>query len=270
MTLADLTRSIRADGGKALVPFFTAGYPDTETSLRLVTSASRLGCPVIEIGVPFSDPIADGPLIQESSRRALENGMTLRKALALAERASASVSAALVVMSYVNPIFRMGIECFAEHARASGVSGVILPDVPIEESEDIRRLLAERGIALIDLVAPTSSETRIKRITACASGFLYLVSLTGVTGVRSALAADLESFIGRVRKESDLPLYVGFGVSTPDQARDVASRADGVIVGSALIRIIRSAKTGEEAVIGVERFLKQMNQAVQAPKRRSS
>ncbi len=268
MKLTQVTRSVRAEGNKALVPFLTAGFPDEHTFLRLIEAACRANCPVVEIGVPFSDPIADGPVIQESSRRALEQGMTLRKALALSEKASRSASAALVIMSYVNPILRMGVEQFADAARASGVSGLIIPDVPLEESGGIRRSLAEREIAWVDLVAPTSTEDRISRMAASAEGFLYLVSITGVTGAGAPGSADLEPFVRRVRERSDLPLYVGFGVSTPDQAREAARHADGVIVGSALIRRIQSAKNAAEAVAEVERFLENMNEAVHSPTRR--
>ncbi|MCK4546835.1 MAG: tryptophan synthase subunit alpha [Candidatus Eisenbacteria sp.] len=262
MMLRDLTRSLKTRGEKGLAPFLTAGFPDDETFLRLLGAASSAGCRMIEIGIPFSDPIADGPVIQESSKRALEAGMTLRKALALAEKASKTVPAALVFMSYFNPILRMGLEEFSGCARRCGVSGVIVPDVPVEEAGEIRRALSENGIPLIDLVAPTSSGSRIERIASAADGFLYLVSVTGVTGVRSALSGDLGGFVERVRERTELPLYVGFGVSTPEEARETARHADGVIVGSALIRIIQGARTNDEAVEKVGAFLKNMKQAM--------
>ncbi len=268
MKLTECTGSIRTHGKKALVPFFTAGFPDRDTSLRLIEAASRSGCRVIEIGVPFSDPVADGPAIQESSRRALDGGMSLRNALALAEQASKSTGAELVIMSYVNPILRMGMERFSTAARDSGVSGVIIPDVPVEESGAIRGFLNGMGIALIDLVAPTSDDGRVERITASAAGFVYLVSLTGVTGVRSAVSEGLGGFVRRVRERTDLPLYVGFGVSTPEQAVAATEHADGVIVGSALVRMIQSAKGPEDCVDQVERFLNEMNGTINRPKRR--
>ena len=231
MMLRDQAQAMKARGEKGLVPFLTAGFPDEETFLDLLGAASDAGCPVIEIGIPFSDPIADGPIIQESSKVALENGMSLRRALALAKKASQTSSATLVVMSYFNPILRMGIEAFARAAADAGIGGVIVPDVPLEESTELRRELARCGAAFIDLIAPTSGTRRIQRITAAADGFVYLVSVAGVTGMRSSLSSDLGGFVSRVRAHTDLPLYVGFGVSTPEQAREASRHADGVIVG---------------------------------------
>jgi tryptophan synthase alpha chain len=248
MKLRELTQSMKSAGEKALVPFFTAGYPDEETFRLLLDRASRKGCRIVEIGIPFSDPIADGPIIQESSRHALENGISLRKALSLVEQAAQASSTAFVLMSYANPILRMGLERFAHLARSSGVLGVIIPDVPLEESAQFRQVLQAEGVTLVDLVAPTSSCERIGCIAGAAEGFLYLVSLTGVTGIRSALTAHLGGFVSRVRAQTDLPLYVGFGVSTREQAVEVAKCADGVIIGSALIKIIQSSPSNGEAV----------------------
>ena len=219
MILREATEAMRRRGEKALVPFFTAGFPDEDTSLRLLQTAARAGCHVIEIGIPFSDPIADGPLIQASSEQALANGMSLEKALGLAEQAGRECSAALVLMSYVNPLLRIGLERFGKRARKAGVSGVIIPDVPFEESGEIRATLGRSEITLVDLVAPTSDGERLERIAHSAEGFLYLVSVTGVTGVRSELAPDLGDFVGRVRAHTELPLYVGFGVSDAAQAK---------------------------------------------------
>ena len=263
MTLREQTEAIRERGEKALVPFLTAGFPDEETFLRLLTSAAQAGCDVIEIGIPFSDPIADGPVIQESSQQALANGMSLSKALKLAARASATNSAALVIMSYFNPILQMGIARFAARARGAGVAGVIVPDVPFEESPEIRRALNENGVAFVDFIAPTSGSQRIARIARAADGFLYLVSLTGVTGVRAALSRGLGDFVARVRAETGLPLYVGFGVSNRAQAGQVTRHADGVIIGSALIKIIQAARTNTDAVEQVGAFLAEIKQAIE-------
>jgi tryptophan synthase alpha chain len=267
MRLPEITEAMTARGEKGLVPFFTAGFPDDETSLRLLLAAGKAGCRLIEIGIPFSDPIADGPLIQASSRQALANGMNLRKALRLAGRVGQECSAALVLMSYFNPILQMGIEHFADRARAAGVSGVILPDVPFEESGDIRATLTRDEITLIDLVAPTSGSERLERITRGADGFLYLVSVTGVTGVRSAVAPDLREFAGRVRAHTRLPLYIGFGVSSPAQAAETVRHADGVIIGSALVRIVQSSRSDGEAVANVASFLDAVQQAINSPNR---
>ena len=189
-------------------------------------------------------------------------GSPTRSSPTFAARASEKTPAALVVMSYVNPILRMGLERFAGVARDSGISGVILPDVPLEESSEIRRTLADVGITFVDLIAPTSSARRIERITHVADGFLYLVSVAGVTGVRGSVSKDLGEFVGRVRAKTELPLYVGFGVSDGRVAAEVTRHADGVIIGSAIIRIVESSTSGEEAVENVRSFLEDVKRAI--------
>jgi tryptophan synthase alpha chain len=233
--LATITDGLRADGKKALVAFLTAGYPDERTFEEIAIAAADAGCDVIEIGIPFSDPIADGPVIQAASNAALANGVTLRSALAQCARLPARVP--LVGMSYVNPILRMGVEAFADRARESGLSGMILPDVSFEESNAFRPALEERGLAYIDLVAPTSDDARLRAIASAASGFVYLVSVTGVTGARSVLPVGVTGLADRVRAATETPVYVGFGVSTPEQAAEVALHADGVIIGSRLMQL---------------------------------
>ncbi len=269
MTLSEVTREIRRKGFKSLVPFFTAGYPDPETCLRLVETADQAGCRVVEIGVPFSDPIADGPTIQEASKRALENGITLRRVLELTAKASQGGSAALVLMSYVNPILQMGYATFGREAHAAGARGVIIPDLPLEESSEVREVMRENDVTLIDLVAPTSSRDRISRIAAVAEGFLYLVSLTGVTGGRAARSSRVTEFVRRVRRQTDIPLYVGFGISTPGMASNAAAHADGVIVGSAIIRLVRDARSRHDAVRKTATFLRDMQRAVNDGRRSS-
>jgi tryptophan synthase alpha chain len=228
-------RARRDRGERALVPFLTAGFPDEPTSLELLVECGRRGCEIVEVGVPFSDPVADGPVIQHASRVALANGMTLARALTLV-RDVAEEGIHPVMMTYVNPVLRFGFTRFAREAAAAGCAGVIVPDLSVEDAAPLREALLEHGVALIDLVAPTTPEDRMHRIAGAAGGFLYLVSVTGVTGSRSASATDLASFVGRVRHHSDLPLYVGFGIDGPERAREAAAHADGVIVGSALIR----------------------------------
>jgi len=263
--LEERTRALKARGKKALVPFFTAGFPDEETFLRLVADAAgAAGCPVVEVGVPFSDPIADGPVIQESSKAALERGITLRRTLELARRAAERTRAALVLMGYLNPLLRMGVGAFARAAREAGVAGVIVPDLPVEESGGVRRTLAGEGIVLVDLLAPTSGPERIAAAAGEARGFLYLVSITGVTGARSPEAADTAAFVARVRAHTDLPLYVGFGIKNPELAAAAAKSADGVIAGSALIRCIREAPSREAAVDRVRALLEDMQAAMEA------
>lgn len=237
MTLVDTTLALKTEGRKALVAFLTAGYPDEESFVELVHAAADAGCDVIEIGVPFSDPIADGPVIQQASTSALKQGMTLTRALELAKTVSKENGPPLVVMSYINPILSMGVPAFAKAAVEAGVTGVILPDVPVEEAYALRPQLTDAGVTPVDLVAPTSSEDRIAAITKSAEGFLYLVSVAGVTGARTALPDSLPAFVERVRRRTDVPLYVGFGVSTAEQASSVAAHADGVVIGSRLIEL---------------------------------
>lgn len=246
-TLAEATRGLRERGENALVAFLTAGYPDERTFVELAVGSSRAGADVIEIGIPFSDPIADGPAIQAASEAALAGGMTLPRALALAGEVAGRTDTPLVAMSYLNPLLNMGLEQFAEIAVRSGVGGVILPDVPVEESAPIRRVLQGAGVAPVHLVAPTSGPERVSRIAQAADGgaFLYLVSVTGVTGGVGDLPAELEGFVARVRRESHLPLYVGFGVSTASQAQRVTRFADGVIIGSQLVRLASEGSARE-------------------------
>ncbi len=265
MNLRDTSGRLKGSGEKALVAFLTAGYPDEETFIQLVHAAADAGCDVIEIGIPFSDPIADGPLIQQSSRQALDGGMSLKKSLEIATLLSVDIDVPLVFMSYYNPILRMGNERFAVRAADAHLAGVIIPDMPVEESGAVRPVFAEKGVVYIDLIAPTSSDERIGRIVERADGFLYLVSVTGVTGVHSPAAGDLERFVGRVREHTDLPLYVGFGISDIEKSRAAARVADGVIIGSALIRLVQSAASHGEAVAAVGSFLTDVKKAISQP-----
>ena len=236
-TLAGETRALREQRRKALVAYFTAGYPDSEAFASLVRAAVDAGADIIEVGIPFSDPIADGPIIQASSSAALKNGMTLPRALEAIARLHADVRVPIVVMSYINPILRLGVDAFARTAVAAGVSGVVLPDVSFEESHSLRPALSHAGLAYVDLVAPTSGEARAQVIARASQGFVYAVSMTGVTGARTASLADASELVEQVRAATDTPVYVGFGVSTPDAAREIARTADGVIIGSRLMQL---------------------------------
>jgi tryptophan synthase alpha chain len=224
------------------------GYPERESALALIPALVTAGADLVELGVPFSDPLADGATIQAASQQALENGMTLALCLeqAAALRAGGTV-APFVLMGYYNPILQMGIERFACRAAASGIDGVIVPDLPPEESNSLRTALRASGIDLVFLLAPTSGDERIRYVVERASGFLYLVSLVGVTGARDRLPPGLEAFVARVRAVTDLPLAVGFGISTSGQAARVAGIADGVIVGSALVRAVGTSVDPAEA-----------------------
>lgn len=265
---------LRAHRRKALVAYLTAGYPDADASLALILAAAQAGCDLIEIGIPFSDPVADGPVIQAASTAALAGGMTVAGAMALAARASAQTDVPLLFMSYVNPILAYGIDRFADDAARAGVAGAIVPDVPHEESGEIRAALEARGLALIDLVAPTSSDARVRAIAETARGFLYLVSVTGVTGARALLDATLSTFLSRVRSVTELPLYVGFGISSPAQAAAVAAEADGVIIGSRLLALAGAGGDGDAALGDAEEttaaarvgaFLAQVRAALDSP-----
>lgn len=262
MKLDIKTQALQGTGQKALVPFFVAGYPDRATFRKLLSAAAAAGCPIIEVGVPFSDPIADGPVIQEASQVALSQGMTLAKALDLCAEASTCLDSDLVVMGYINPVMRMGLEVFADRAANSGVSGVVVPDLPLEESSALRRILSDAGITLVNLVAPTTSEDRVARISAVAGGFVYLVSVTGVTGARVDFESGLPGFGRKLQQAIQRPVYVGFGVSTSAQAVRICEWADGVIIGSALIRMIQEAGDGDAAVSAVSAYLSAMNRAL--------
>jgi tryptophan synthase alpha chain len=229
------------------MPFFTIGYPDLPTSLTVIEMLVAAGADAIEIGVPFSDPLADGPTIQHASQVALNNGITLpeciRAVRTLRER---GVSVPLIMMGYVNPIMAYGYERFVSDAAAAGVNGIIVPDLPIEEADELLAHCATHNLALTPLLAPTSTPERIRQVTRHARGFVYLVSVTGVTGARDTLPTDLPDYVRRVRSLTTLPLAVGFGISRPDQVRTVAALADGVVVASALIRLLE--QEGIEAV----------------------
>jgi tryptophan synthase alpha chain len=234
----------------SLLMYLTAGYPDFDTTRRWAGVMAEAGANIIELGVPFSDPIGDGPTIQRASQHALAAGMTLRGSLELAASIGQSVSVPLVLMSYCNPILRMGTQAFAERASAAGVTGVIVPDLPIEEAADLKAHLTAANVHLIYLLSPASTPQRIVRTAAEATGFIYCMALTGVTGARANLAGELPAFLQRVRELTDVPLVVGFGVSRPEHIRRLASMADGAVVASALIdRIDRTAPEARDTAI---------------------
>ena len=239
---------LRAEGRAALMPFLTMGFPERDSALELVPAVVEGGADLVELGVPFSDPLADGATIQAASQRALENGMTLALCLEQAAALRArGITVPFVLMGYYNPILQMGEAQFAERAAAAGIQGVIVPDLPPEEAGALQEALRRHGLDLIFLLAPTSDEERVRLVAQRASGFIYLVSLTGVTGARDRLPPGLEAFVARVRRATSLPLAVGFGISRPEHVAQVARVADGVIVGSALIRAIEQAANPAEA-----------------------
>ncbi len=229
---------LRGENKKALVTFITAGDPDLETTVNLVLTLERAGADIIELGVPYSDPLADGPVIQQASQRALKSGTCLSKIFKAVSLIRQQTQIPIILMTYYNPLLRYGLEKVAADAALSGVDGFIVPDLPMEESGALKVKLSLLNISLIPLVAPTSGAERIKRIIAGGSGFVYCVSLTGVTGVREGLPDNLKEFTGLVRGASSIPVAVGFGISTPQQVAAVSQYCDAVIVGSALVKTI--------------------------------
>ncbi len=230
-------------GHKALIPYITTGYPDTETTLKAISLLTENGADIIELGIPFSDPLADGTTIQESSYQALLKGVNTDTCLEIARQARKTTSAPLVFMTYYNPVLQYGLEKFCRASAEAGIDGLIVPDLPPEEGTTLEGLTSQYGLDLIYLLAPTSTPERIKMVAEKSRGYIYLVSVAGVTGARSSLPPNLNSFISRVRQEAKQPLCVGFGISTPEQAGQIGKLADGVIIGSKLIQLMKEDKT---------------------------
>jgi tryptophan synthase alpha chain len=244
---------------KAFIPYITVGYPSVEMSLKVVPILADCGCDIIELGIPFSDPLADGTTIQKASFQALQNGISPKLCLEIAGQLSQKVEAPLVFMTYFNPIFNYGLEEFCDACANSGIDGLIIPDMPPEEGLELKTATQRHGLDLIYLLAPTSTKERIRLVAERSRGFIYLVSVTGVTGARGELPPELGAFVARVRKVASQPLCVGFGISTPRQAKQVARIADGVIVGSQLIHLMES---GDESMTPVRDFATEMRTAL--------
>lgn len=243
---------------KALIPYVTIGYPTVEATLRIVPLLAECGSDIIELGIPFSDPMADGPTIQQASFEALRQGVTPEICLDVARQLRQKVSTPLVFMGYYNPIFHFGLEKFCAACAQSGIDGLIIPDLPPEEAQELESPAHKHGIDVIYLLAPTSDERRIDLITRRSRGFVYLVSLTGITGTRDSLPSELEDFVRRVRQKTSQHLCVGFGISTPEQATRVAAVADGIIVGSRVIQLISEDRT----LTKLKSFITSLRQAI--------
>jgi tryptophan synthase alpha chain len=238
----------KAAGRAAFIPYITVGHPDRETVAAVVPALVAAGADIVELGVPFSDPLADGVVIQRSTQAALANGVTLDVCLdAVRSLRKAGVAAPIVFLGYMNPIAQKGEQAFAALCAEAGVDGVIVADLPPEEAGDLRAACDRHGIALIAMLAPTSTERRIAQVADLATGFVYCVGLTGVTGVRDALAADLRGYLDRVRAKVRVPIAVGFGISRPEHVASVGAMADGVIVGSALVQRLDDLPPAERA-----------------------
>jgi tryptophan synthase alpha chain len=227
----------------ALIPYITVGYPTVETTLKVVPLFASTGCDIIELGIPFSDPLADGATIQRASYEALRHGVTPKVCFEVARKLRRRVEIPLVFMTYYNPVLKFGLEQFCSKCAEVGIDGLIIPDLPPEDGKELEKSTKRQGLDLVYLLSPASTGERIKLVTSRSSGFIYLVSLTGVTGARDKLPEELEGFVASVRERTKKPLCVGFGVSTPEQARRVAKVADGVIVGSRIIQLLDEDKS---------------------------
>jgi tryptophan synthase alpha chain len=249
----------RAEQRGAFMPFVTVGWPELGDTERLVPALIAGGADIIELGVPFSDPIADGPTVQKSSQKALENGVTPALALETVRRLrrEQGIEAPLIFMGYYNPILAYGLEAYAADCAAAGVDGLIVPDLPPEESDPLLEVCQHNGLHLIYFLAPTSTEERFEAVLARANGFIYLIARTGVTGARPQLAAGLPEYVARVRRHTQLPLAIGFGISTRAQAAETESMVDGVIVGAALLDALGRASS-EELPAEATRFMQML------------
>jgi tryptophan synthase alpha chain len=256
----------REEGRGVLIPYFMCGYPSAEQSTRVIVAAAEGGADIIELGIPFSDPLADGATIQHAGQIALEQGMTVKGCMEVARQVSAQTTVPLIFMGYYNPILAYGIERFCQDASTHGVSGLIIPDLPPEEAEPLQQAAKQNGLALIFLIPPTTPEERIEQIVELVAsgtgGFIYCVSLSGVTGERKELPPHLHEFIQRIRSHTQkyqIPLAVGFGLSTPQHIATVTSFADGAVVGSALVRLIDRSDEKKQ-VDAVRQYIQSLSQ----------
>jgi len=245
--------------GKAFIGFVTGGDPSVEKTKEFVLEMFKSGADLVEIGIPFSDPIAEGPVIQEANIRALSAGATVEKLFALVEDLRKETASPLVFLTYLNPVFHYGYDAFFKRCGAVGLDGIIIPDLPFEEHSEVRETASKYGVDLISLIAPTSEE-RIKEIAKNASGFIYLVSSMGVTGVRSKITTDIASIATAIKAVTKIPVAVGFGIHSPEQAAQIARIADGVIVGSAIVKIV--AEHGGSAAPYISKYVREMKEAV--------
>jgi tryptophan synthase alpha chain len=264
--IAETFARLREEGRPGLVTYTTAGDPDLPRSAEILEALARAGADVLEVGVPFSDPLADGPVIQRATERALAAGGSLRASLDLIASVRQQVSAPIVVFSYANPIVRMGLDAFADRAAQVGVDGVLALDLPVEEAEEFRNALSGRGIDTIFLLSPTTTQTRIRKAAELGSGFLYGISRLGVTGARDTVSTGAEQMVRRIREVTDLPLALGFGISRPEHVAEVGTYADAAVVGSALVSLIAEASGSPELIARVEGYVRSLRAACLAPR----
>jgi tryptophan synthase alpha chain len=254
--LAETFVRLKAAGRPGLITYITAGDPDLARTRGVLHALDRAGADVIEVGVPFSDPLADGPVIQRATERALASGTTLAGVLDMLAEERAGIRAPLVIFSYANPILRFGSERFADRARDAGVDGVLVLDLPIEEAGEFRNMLTQRGIDTILLLSPTTTEERLRKAAALGSGFLYAISRLGVTGARDQVAEGAREMVERIRRVSTLPVALGFGISKPEHVRDVGQWADAAVVGSGLVSVMAQAGASSDLSSRVEEYVR--------------
>jgi tryptophan synthase alpha chain len=254
--------ALKNAGEKALICYLTAGDPNLEKTRKIILGLDAVGVDVIEIGCPFSDPTADGPIIQAASQRALKNGATLAGILAMIESLRKASEIPICLFGYYNPILSYGTECFAARAKQAGVDGILIVDLPFEEAAELRQFTDPQGIDFISLIAPTTSTERVRQIARQATGFLYYISITGVTGTAKPQVVEVRKDVERIRKVTALPLAVGFGISTPQQAAEIAPYADGIVVGSAVVKMIAENSQRADLVSVVSQYVREMKQAI--------
>lgn len=251
-------KTLRTQKQKAFIAYITAGDPDLKITEELVFALEKAGVDIIELGVPFSDPMADGPTIQAASQRALKNNVSLSEIFDSVARIRKASDIPIALMTYYNPVFHMGDETFVEKAIQAGVDGVIIPDLPHEEAGDLRKVSVQKDFSTVFFMAPTTTDDRLKKIVSASTGFIYYVSLTGVTGARTQLSQSIASDIKRAKRLSEKPVCVGFGISTADHVREVGKFADGVIVGSAIIKEMEKHLGSKELVVKTASFVQEL------------
>jgi tryptophan synthase alpha chain len=264
--IPDVFARLRREGQTGLVTFTTAGDPDLPRSAEILRALERAGADVLEVGVPFSDPLADGPVIQRATERALAAGSNLRAVLSLVEQVRSEVSAPLVLFSYANPILRMGVDAFARRAAAAGVDGVLALDLPIEEAGEFRDVLAAGGLDTIFLLSPTTTDVRIRQAATLGRGFLYGISRLGVTGARDRVASGAKALVRRIRAQTEMPVALGFGISRPEHVAEVGAYADAAVVGSALVALIAECGESPRLIERVEEYVRSLKSACPAPR----
>lgn len=263
--ISDCFETLRRNRECALIPFITAGDPDLETTAKALQVLNNSGADMIELGVPYSDPLADGPVIQAAATRALQQGTTLDQVLEMLQNVSPNLQAPIILFTYYNPILNRGIDQFLQQIKAAGVAGLVVPDLPLEESAGLLKLASQLEIDLTLLVAPTSSPERIAAIAQASQGFIYLVSVTGVTGMRSQMESRVSSLLTQIRSFTDKPIGVGFGISAPEQAKQVREwGADAAIVGSAIVKRL-AAGTPAQGLDAIAQFCHNLKTAIKTP-----